>query len=151
MILTHTRRGRRRSLRFAACMGLLGSALLLGACGDDDDDAGTETGTDETSTTASADDGDTPESTEPADDGGGGGATYTIEGLEFAPVSAPAGSTLTIENTSGAPHTVTHHEGAFDVDVPADESATWDIPAEPGEYGFHCNVHSSMTGTLTVE
>lgn len=149
MILTHTRRGRRRSLRFAACMGLLGSALLLGACGDDDDDDA-ETGT-ETSTSAPADDGDTPESTEPADDGGGGAATYVIEGLEFAPVSAPAGSTLTIENTSGAPHTVTNHDGVFDVDVPADESATLDVPAEPGEYDFHCNVHSSMQGTLTVE
>ena len=152
MIPSPTRRSRR--LRFAASAGVLSVALLLTACGGDDDD--TDAGSDETSETTAGDGGgygdpgESSDSTE-ADDTGGNGATLTIEGLQYTDVAAAAGSTLTIENNSGSLHTFTSDDGTFDVEVPDGESATVDVPAEPGEYPFHCEIHPSMAATLTVE
>jgi plastocyanin len=34
--------------------------------------------------------------------------------------------------------------------VPASGTAELTAPA-PGTYAYHCNIHGSMTGTLTVE
>jgi plastocyanin len=48
-------------------------------------------------------------------------------------------------------HTFTADDGAFDESYVADESISVDVPDEPGDYPFHCEIHSSMTGTLTVK
>jgi plastocyanin len=111
---------------------VLGSIAAAGCSGDDDDDAAT-------------------------DDGGGAGdtpaadVTYPVDGLQYSDVSAPAGGTIEIQNNSGAAHTFTADDDAFDVSYGAGENATVDVPDEPGEYGFHCNIHASMTATLTAE
>jgi plastocyanin len=119
--------------RFALGMTLaLGVALALAGCGDDDSDdsdAGTE---------------------------GGNGATgdavaYEVTDISYTDVTAPAGGTIEISNTSGAPHTFTADDDSFDVEYGADGTATVDVPADPGEYSFHCEVHPSMQATLTVE
>jgi plastocyanin len=140
----------RRLLAVGAALGL----LVAAGCGGDDDDASTDAGADAgTQTTAAPDDaydsGDTGGDT--GGDAGGAGVPYTVDALQYSDVAAPAGGTIEIENTSGAPHTFTADDGAFDVEYGPDASATVDVPADPGEYAFHCNIHPSMAATLTVE
>jgi plastocyanin len=79
-------------------------------------------------------------------------ATLDVTGLSYSDVSAPAGGTLAIVNSSGAGHTFTSDdEGLFDESFGSDETITVDVPAEPGEYPFHCEIHSNMQATLTAE
>jgi plastocyanin len=127
------RRRRRAALGLAAALALI---MGLAACGGDDDDD------DATSDTTAADNG-----------GGASNADATLEVTEIAynDVSAPAGGTLEIVNSSGTQHTFTADDGEFDVTYDADETTTVDVPAEPGEYPFHCEIHPSMTATLTAE
>jgi plastocyanin len=48
-------------------------------------------------------------------------------------------------------HTVTSDDGkSFDVTVNPGKTATFTAPSSPGTYKFHCKIHSSMHGTLTV-
>lgn len=124
----------------------LGSIAAVGCSGDDDDDAATDT-------TQAVDDGAGAADDGAGDAGGGAGeaVAYSVDGLQYNDVSAPAGGTIEIQNNSGASHTFTADDGSFDVDYGADETATVDVPAEPGEYAFHCNLHASMQATLTVE
>jgi plastocyanin len=120
----------------------LGSIGAVGCGGDDDDSA--------SSGTTAADSGGGGADTTAA--GGGGEAVqYPVDSLQYNDVSAPAGGTIDIENNSGAAHTFTADDGSFDVDYGADETATVQVPTEPGDYAFHCNIHSSMKATLTVE
>ena len=140
-------------IRKLLALGLVvGHALALAACGDDDDD----TASGGESTTTEADAGGDPygngATTTAAGGGGGGGATLAITAIQYSDVSAPAGGTLNIENSSGAPHTFTSDDDAFEsVDIPADDAATATVPGEPGDYPFHCEIHPDMQATLTVE
>jgi plastocyanin len=128
--------GKTRRIRAAAgvAAGVAAMALVLAACGDDDDsDSSSDT-------------------TEASDSGSGGGeGTLTVTSLQFSDVSAPAGGTLTVVNESGDPHTVTADDGEFDVELPDGETVDVPVPSEPGEYGYHCEIHPSMTATLTAE
>jgi plastocyanin len=151
-----TTRGRR--VRRLVGLGLVaGLTIALVACGDDDDDdaATSGEGSEETTTTASggASDpyGEGGSGDESGGEAGAGDVAYPVTELSYADVSAPGGGTIAIENTSGAPHTFTADDGAFDVPFGAEEGATVDVPAEAGEYPFHCEIHSSMAATLTVE
>jgi plastocyanin len=127
--------GKTRRIRTAAGVvaGLAAMALVLGACGDDDD-------SDSSSDTTVSDEGS-----------GGGEGTLTVTEFEFSDVSAPAGGTLTVVNESGGAHTVTADDGEFDVELPDGETVNVPVPSEPGEYGYHCEIHPSMTATLTAE
>ena len=77
-------------------------------------------------------------------------ADITIQNMSFTPSSVNAGSTVTVQNKDGVAHTVTADEGGFDVKVDAGSTATFTAPATAGTYQFHCKIHSSMHGTLTV-
>ena len=116
-------------MRLLAALAALVLAAGLAACGDDDDDdAG-------------------------GGDGGGGAAAGTLDITEFqfTDVSAPAGGSLEVVNSSGAAHTVTADDGEFDEDVADGETVEVPVPAEPGEYPFHCEIHPNMNATLTAE
>jgi plastocyanin len=120
-----------RRARTGSALALVGAAILvlgLAACGDDDDDGGA-TGDGSTS----------------------GAVAVSIEGFEFAAQPVAADSSFEVENNDSAEHTFTADDGAFDVDIAGGETETVDAPAEPGTYAFHCELHSSMTGELTVE
>jgi plastocyanin len=126
----------------------LAAVLLLGlaACGDDDDDTA---GSDTEATTTEADaGGDTG-----GDTGGGAGDAVPYEVTEFSyqNLSVPAGATIEISNSTGAPHTFTSDEGSFEAEFGADGTATVTAPSDPGDYPFHCEIHPSMQATLTVE
>jgi len=128
---TGGRRPGRRALAAVAAAALL---VGLAACGGDDDD---DAATDETQ----------------ADTGGGaeGATTYEVTSIAYTDVEAPAGGTLEIVNESGTAHTFTADDGEFDVPYGSGETATVDVPSEPGTYGFHCEIHSSMKATLTAQ
>jgi plastocyanin len=94
----------------------------------------------------------------------GGGATVTASGLAFDPttISLPAGtaSTITLDNQdAGVPHNISiwtddtyTGDPLFTGDlVTGVAKQDYDIPAlEPGTYAFRCDVHTTMTGTVTV-
>jgi plastocyanin len=138
----------RRLLALGAAAGL---TLALAACGDDDDDTASDGGSETTEAGGDAyGNGSTTTAGESA--GGGGAATLEVTSLQFQDVTAPAGGTVEISNSSGAPHTFTSDDGAFEsVDVPSDNTATAQAPSEAGEYPFHCEIHPDMQATLTVE
>jgi plastocyanin len=125
-------RSHRRGTARVGAVAALGLVVALGACGDDDgSNAGSSNGG--TGGSGSAD------------------ATLEVDSIAYHDVTAPAGGTLEIVNSSGTAHTFTADDGAFDESYGADETITVDVPDEPGDYPFHCEIHSSMTATLTVE
>jgi plastocyanin len=147
--------------RRLAGLGLITAlGLSLVACGgDDDDDEATDSGdTTEEPADSGGDSGDDPYgddsdggSGEDAGAGDSAGGEYQITAIEYTDATAAAGSTLEIVDSSGAAHTFTADDGAFDVPVSGGGTASLDVPAEPGDYPFHCEIHSSMQATLTVE
>lgn len=78
-----------------------------------------------------------------------GGAVLTISGFKFSELTVTAGQQITITNKDSAKHTVTADDKSFSVEVPGNGTATLTI-ATPGTYPIHCEIHSSMKGTITV-
>lgn len=79
-------------------------------------------------------------------------AGITIDNFSFSTTPVKAGSTVTIVNKDSTEHTVTSDDGtSFNVDMPSGQTKTFTAPTKPGTYKFHCNIHSFMTGTLTVQ
>jgi plastocyanin len=76
----------------------------------------------------------------------------TISGFAFGPVSisVPAGSTVTWTNQDATAHTVTADDGSFDSGSLAQGATFSQTFDTPGTYTYHCAIHSSMTGTITV-
>jgi plastocyanin len=115
----------------AAALALLAG---LAACGGDDD--------------ASSDGGSADQT---SDGSGSADATLEVDSIAYSDVTAPAGGTLEIDNTSGVNHTFTADDGSFDVSYDSGETVDVDMPSEPGEYPFHCDIHANMKATLTVD
>jgi plastocyanin len=79
------------------------------------------------------------------------GATVEISDFTFSAPSAGPGSTVTVANRDGFPHTVTADDGSFESGtVDAGATGTFVAPTAPGTYQFHCEIHPQMSGTLTV-
>jgi plastocyanin len=76
----------------------------------------------------------------------------TMKDLQFS-VTAPvkAGATVTAKNNDTVEHTVTADDGSFNVTIEPGKTATFTAPSAAGDYKFHCNIHSQMHGTLTVQ
>jgi plastocyanin len=136
---------RRPHLVLAATVAV---ALLVAAaaCSSDDDaDAGAG---DASTTTAAAAGDDTG-------DGGAGGEAGTIVAADFSltDLTVAPGEAIVLRNDGAAPHTATADDDSFDTGQvsPGETSEPATAPDEPGSYPFHCEIHSSMTATLTVE
>jgi len=78
--------------------------------------------------------------------------TVTIADFSFGPpaIEAAVGDVIGFTNSGSAPHTATLDEG--DCTTPtledgASAALTFDAP---GEYPYHCRIHSAMTGTITI-
>jgi plastocyanin len=96
----------------------------------------------------------TPRSTAPKGQAPAGGAakaaTLTISGFAFgSPLTVSPGTKVAVRNADGAPHTVSGN--AFDTGtVAGGGSGSFTAPTAPGTYRFSCQIHPSMTGSLTV-
>jgi plastocyanin len=89
-------------------------------------------------------------------DGGGGGggaaADLVTSGTAFDPSSvsvASGGDSITISNEDGFAHTFTLDDETVSKELPAGETVTVDVNID-ADAPFHCEIHPSMTGTLTV-
>lgn len=122
-------------------LGAVVLALALTACGDDDDDADEAASSTTTSST-----------TEAADDDVAGAATIEAKDFSLTSITVAPGAEVDVVNGDSATHTVTSDDDLFDSgSVAGGETGTFTAPNEPGEHAFHCEIHPSMTGTLTVE
>lgn len=127
--------------------GVLLAGLLLfalSACSSDDsNDSGSP------DTTAASDSG---VDTTAAADTGGDPTAPVIEGFAFNPdpIEIGQGDTVTWTNNDDFAHTVTADDDSFDsgnIESGATFEQTFD---ETGDFTYHCNIHSQMTGTVTV-
>ena len=67
-----------------------------------------------------------------------------------ANVTVQAGSKVVWSNNSDAPHTVTADDSAFDSGS-FNENGTFEQTfSTPGEFGYHCTIHSYMQAKVTV-
>ena len=69
----------------------------------------------------------------------------------FAPgtMSASVGSTVSWTNGDSTAHTVTFDSGPDCGNVAPDASTTVTFPAA-GTFNYHCTIHPTMKGTVTV-
>lgn len=90
--------------------------------------------------------------TDSATAGGSTAGTVQIANFAFTPSSltVKVGTTVTWTNTDSVSHTVTADDGSFTSGKIATGSTFKETFAKAGTYAYHCAIHSSMTGTITV-
>ncbi len=118
------------NLRRASATLLLAPVLGLAACGGGSKSAGTA----------------------PAPAAAGSGQqVLTVKSFKFADITVAPGTTIRLVDDDDEPHTVTADDKSFD-SKSFDKKAPGSLvaPSKPGTYKFHCEVHPSMHGTLTV-
>ena len=79
-------------------------------------------------------------------------AAVTAMNFAFTPSSLTvrAGTRVTFTNRDMATHTFTANGGLFNSgDVSSGQSYSFTF-ATAGSYPYHCQIHASMTGTITV-
>lgn len=133
------------SLRRAVLVALPVIVLALSSCGSDDKTSTATTVPPAATTTAAA---GTTAATTPA----GGAATITVADFAFSPkeLTVKAGTAVEIKNTQGVPHTFTADDASFDQELDPDGGATVTF-AKAGSFPYFCEIHKTMTGTVTVE
>ena len=84
--------------------------------------------------------------------GGSGATTLTMQNIAYSPtsLSVATGSTIDLDNKDSVEHTFTVDGQDVDVTIEPTATATATIDLAAGSYDFHCKIHPSMTGTLTV-
>jgi plastocyanin len=138
---------------------LVAATLVAGCAGDDTGGAasGGEPATTTTAAPATTQGGDTGGGRGDYGDGGGSGGqaakgAVRIADFAFTPDSrsAKVGDSVKWTNEDGATHTVTADDGAFDSGNLAAGKAFSFTFDKAGTFAYHCNIHQSMTGTVTV-
>jgi plastocyanin len=95
--------------------------------------------------------------------GGGGGAacatgegtaTVSVEIKDFKfgtdPVEAKVGDVIGWTNGDSAPHTATLDDGSCDTGNINEGATGLLVFNEAGTYTYHCNIHTTMKGTINV-
>lgn len=84
--------------------------------------------------------------------GGSGSKAVEIKNTAFNPatITVKAGDKVTWTNNDGFAHTVTLDDNSFDSGT-LNAAATFDHTfATAGTFAYHCTIHASMHGTVTV-
>jgi plastocyanin len=133
---------------------LLCAAVLIGglgvSCSDDGDKA---VDTDASTTTEAG--GDATTTTEAGGDAAEGDQSVAIANYAFDPesITVKVGTKVTWTNSDDFDHTATSDDGApaeFDTGELESEGSGDFTFEEPGTYGYHCDIHSYMEGTVEV-
>ena len=78
----------------------------------------------------------------------------SIKNFSFNPgtivVVIGVNNTVTWTNNDGVTHTVTSDDGTFGAKLPPGQSYTFTFSAA-GTFGYHCSIHTYMTGSVIVE
>jgi plastocyanin len=76
----------------------------------------------------------------------------SIKDFSFQPgsISVAVGSTVTWTNDDTTGHTVTADDGSFDSGTLAPGATFSNTFSTAGTFAYHCNIHHSMTATITV-
>jgi plastocyanin len=84
--------------------------------------------------------------------GDAGTVAVSIKDFEFSPsaISAKVGDVIGFTNDGAASHSATLDEGDCSTEILSAGSAGGLTFAKAGAYPFHCKVHSSMVGTITI-
>ncbi len=80
-------------------------------------------------------------------------ATVTIDNFSFAPatLTVKAGTTVTWTNKDDMPHTVVSTDKSFASQaLDTDEAFTYTFRS-PGTFDYFCSIHPRMTGRVVVE
>ena len=135
--------------RLATCLLILASTLAFAACGTGDGGSTGSAGP-AGSAPSAASDGGTTAACEVAS--GAGDVAGTISGNAFDPsdVTATVGQVVSFANEDQVPHTFTLDDGSCDTGNIANGASGAIRFDAAGSYPFHCTVHPSMTGTVTV-
>ena len=89
-----------------------------------------------------------------------GGTTVVAKDIAFQPTSlsipADTATAITFDNQDAAPHNIAIKDASgaqvFKGEIVTQTKVTYNVDALPaGTYGFWCEVHPNMTGTLTVQ
>jgi plastocyanin len=130
--------------RASAALGLF-SMLALAACG-----GGTATTTPSTGASAPAE--TTGAELPCAPSGEAGTVAVSIKDLAFNPsaITAKVGDVIAFTNDDSASHTATLDEGDCGTETLSNGASGGLTFSAAGTYPFHCAIHSSMTGTITV-
>jgi plastocyanin len=80
------------------------------------------------------------------------GNTVSIASFSFQPaeLTVAVGTTVTWTNNDSASHTVTADDGSFKSGTLGNGATFSQTFATPGTFAYHCAIHSSMKGTITV-
>ena len=75
-----------------------------------------------------------------------------IQNFTFQPpaLHVAVGATVTVKNTDGVTHTWTDDSGGFDSGNLNQNQTFSHTYSAAGTFTYHCNIHRSMTGTVTV-
>ncbi len=74
----------------------------------------------------------------------------TIKDFGFSVGAAAAGQPITVTNNDGPTHTVTFDDGSKDIELAGGGQSITVTVESAGTYAFHCKIHPSMKGSLTV-
>lgn len=84
-----------------------------------------------------------------------GGNQVTISGFAFSALSVPMGTTVIWKNLDSVAHTATADAASafqFDTGTINPGATSKGITfSQMGTFAYHCNFHSSMHGTITVQ
>jgi plastocyanin len=102
----------------------------------------------------------TPTSAAPVGSPSGDAVAIVAKDIKFIPtavsVKADTAFEIAFDNQDGAPHniSITNSSGAnvFKGEIVSAQKVTYAVPAlTAGTYGFICDVHPDMKGTITVQ
>jgi plastocyanin len=81
-----------------------------------------------------------------------GTVAVAIKDFAFGPadIQAKVGDTITFSNKDSAPHTATLDDGSCSTGTISPGGSDGLTFTAAGTYAFHCKIHSSMHGTITV-
>jgi plastocyanin len=75
----------------------------------------------------------------------------TVAGNTWSPVSAAVGDVITWTNNDAVPHAVALDDGSCSMSGSIPGGGTRSLVfSVAGSFPFHCSVHPSMTGTITI-